>query len=114
MSDMLGMLDTLSALKQWEHTTGDGDPMVDVLLNDISRAVGHIEAQNELIQTLAEALHPFALVEIWDIGIKEGDDDLYSPMPENHAVGGVLRVKHFRRASDAWAKIPDHLDPKPT
>lgn len=37
-------LDVLAALKQWGEMAYEGDPIVDVLLNDISRAVDRIEA----------------------------------------------------------------------
>jgi hypothetical protein len=60
-------------------------------INRLNKASATIADQAKLIDELSEALRPFALVEIWDIGTKEDDNDLYSPMPEKHAAGGVLR-----------------------
>jgi hypothetical protein len=78
----------------------------------LDKANDTIEAQSKLIGELSEALQPFALVEIWDISAKEDDFDLYKPMPEQYAAGGVLRVKDFRKASTAWAKIPERFHSK--
>lgn len=42
----------LRALRQWEKTPSSGDPMIDVLLNDIDRAAHVIESQRRLITSL--------------------------------------------------------------
>lgn len=47
---------------------------------------------------LEAALAPFADIAEWDISDAESDEDFYRPMDPRYAVGGVLRVKHFRRA----------------
>lgn len=59
---------------------------------------------------MAEALERFADVAEHDIGEDESDDDLFKPMPPEHAKAFPLTVGMFRTARDALRRVRSSLN----